>query len=77
MIIAFKCTEATICVFHSIDKKEYKGGKNAKKGKHNSFEDFEHMFNSFKYLKMDLINLIFYVLKRERREYCLYNRGEY
>lgn len=77
MIIAFKYTEAIICVFHSIDKKKYKRGKNAKKGKHNSFEDFEHVFNSFKYLKMDLINLTFRVLKRERREYCLYYRGEY
>lgn len=77
LIIAFKYTEAIICVFHSIDKKKYKRGKNAKKGKHNSFEDFEHMFNSFKYLKMDLINLTFHVLKREGREYCLYNRGEY
>lgn len=53
-IIAFKYTEAIICVFHSIDKKKYKRGKNAKKGKHNSFEDFEHMFNSF------------YVEKREK-----------
>lgn len=71
-IIAFKYTEAIICVFHSIDKKKYKRGKNAKKGKHKSFEDFEHMFNSFKYLKMDLINLTLYLLKRERERVILF-----
>lgn len=76
-IIVFKYIEVIICVFYLINKKKYKRGKNVKKGKYNSFEDFEYMFNLFKYLKMDLINLIFYVLKRERREYCLYYWGEY
>lgn len=70
-IIAFKYTEAIICVFHSIDKKKYKRGKNAKKGKHNSFEYFEHVFNSFKYLKMDLIKLFMCWKEREGNIVCI------
>lgn len=54
----------------------FKRGKDAKKGKHNSFEDFEHVFNSFKYLKMDLINLTFYLLKRERESNIVCIIGE-
>lgn len=70
-IIVFKYIEVIICVFYLIDKKKYKRGKNVKKGKYNSFEYFEYVFNLFKYLKMDLIKFFMCWKEREGNIVCI------